>query len=103
MFFYWMERYEALNNKTTEYAWECFTRALCYAPPEIIEAFRAKARELDLLPETEFVDEEGYPVFSAEQIARKFNIPVSEIKRQTRELKDQEPGFFAEGKIYRLN
>lgn len=62
--------------------WDEFLK---HAPPEAHEKFLAKAKELDLVPETKFVNDAGEPVFSAEQIAEKLGMPVPDIERDIRE------------------
>lgn len=59
-----------------------FKEMLKHAPPEVHEKFLAKAKELDLIPETKFVNEAGEPVYSAEQIAEKLGMPVAEVENE---------------------
>lgn len=62
-----------------------FEAMMKYAPPEVHQKFLAKAKELDLVPETKFVNDAGEAVFSAEQIAEKLGMPVAEVEKHMRE------------------
>lgn len=62
-----------------------FNEFLEHAPPEVLQAFEAKAKELDLLPKTRYVDDVGEPVCSAEQIAEKLGIPVEQVEKELHE------------------
>lgn len=62
-----------------------FEAMMKYAPAEVHQKFLAKAKELDLVPETKFVNDAGEAVFSAEQIAEKLDMPVAEVEKQLRE------------------
>ena len=62
-----------------------FEAMMKYAPPEVHQKFLAKAKELDLVPETKFVNDAGEAVFSAEQIAEKLGMPAAEVEKQMRE------------------
>lgn len=62
-----------------------FEAMMKYAPPEVHQKFLDKAKELDLVPETKFVNDAGEAVFSAEQIAEKLGMPVAEVEKQLRE------------------
>lgn len=62
-----------------------FNEFLEHAPPEVLQAFEAKAKELDLLPETKYVNDAGEPVYPTEQIAEKFGIPVEQVENEIRE------------------
>lgn len=57
-----------------------------HAPPEMLEEFRKKAKDLDLLPETKFVDDVGQPVYSAQQIAEKLGVPLEQVERDIQQL-----------------
>ena len=50
-----------------------------FAPPEFIKLMREGAKEFGLLPETKYVNDAGEPVYSAEQIAEKFGVPVEQV------------------------
>ncbi|MFN7155212.1 MAG: hypothetical protein ACK4OE_16120 [Acidovorax sp.] len=62
--------------------WEEFFK---HAPPDVMKKFEDKAMELNLIPDTKFVNDAGDPVFSAEQIAEKLGMPVAEVEKQMRE------------------
>ncbi|WP_311221367.1 MULTISPECIES: hypothetical protein [unclassified Acidovorax] len=62
-----------------------FEEMLKHAPPEVYAKFLAKAKELDLVPKTKFVNDAGEPVFSAEQIAEKLGMPVANVENEIRE------------------
>ena len=64
---------------------------LAHAPPDVLQAFSAKAKELDLMPEAKFVNDAGEPVFTVEQIAEKFGIPVQQVEQDLREKFGVEP------------
>ena len=58
-----------------------FSQVLKYAPRELLAAMNAKAREMGLMPETKFVDDAGRPIFTAEQIAETFGVPLEEVQQ----------------------
>lgn len=62
-----------------------FDEFLKYAPPEVYQKFSDKAKELNLMPETKFVNDQGEPVFSAEQVAEKLGMPVADVETEMRE------------------
>lgn len=62
--------------------WDEFLK---HAPPEVYTKFLAKAKELDLVPQTKFLNDAGEPVFSAEQIAEKLGITVADVEKDIRE------------------
>lgn len=62
-----------------------FEEMMKHAPPEMHEKFLAKAKELDLIPETKFVNDAGEAVLSAEQIAEKLGMPVADVEKEIRE------------------
>lgn len=62
--------------------WDEFLK---HAPPEVYQKFLNKAKALDLIPETKFVNDAGEPVFSAEQIAEKLGMPVADVEKEMRE------------------
>jgi hypothetical protein len=67
-----------------------WNQAFEFAPPEFMKASHDTAVELDLLPETRYVNDDGEPVYSAEQIAEKLGIPVEQVQEIIREkLGDQ--------------
>jgi len=51
----------------------------------VLEQFRAKAKELDLLPETKFVDDNGRPLYTSVQIATKLGMSVEDVEKDIRE------------------
>ena len=62
-----------------------FEEMLKHAPPEVHQMFLEKAKEMNLVPETKFVNDAGEPVFSAEQIAEKLGMPVADVEKEMRE------------------
>lgn len=62
-----------------------FNELLEHAPPEVVKAFNDKAKELNLIPETKFVNDAGEPVYSAEQIAETLGVPVEQVEKDIRE------------------
>lgn len=62
-----------------------FQELMKHAPPEMLEEFRKKAKDLDLLPETKFVDDVGQPVYSVQQIAEKLGMPVELVEREVQQ------------------
>ncbi len=62
-----------------------FNEFLEHAPPEVVKAFNDKAKELNLIPETKFVNDAGEPVYSAEQIAETLGVPVQQVEKDIRE------------------
>lgn len=62
-----------------------FEEFLKYAPPEVYQKFLDKAKDLDLMPETKFVNDAGEPVVSAEQLAEKWGLPLSKVEAEMRE------------------
>lgn len=62
-----------------------FEEFLKHAPPEVHQKFLDKAKDLDLLPEATHVNDAGEPVYSAEQIAEKFGVPVEQVEKDLRE------------------
>jgi len=63
-----------------------FCEFLNHAPPEVLKEFHDKAVECDFMPETKFVNDAGEPVYSAEQIAEKFGVPVEQVERDLRTM-----------------
>lgn len=60
-------------------------QAFEFAPPEFRKAAHDMAVKLDLLPETRYVNDDGEPVYSVEQIAEKLGIPVKQAQEDLRE------------------
>lgn len=65
---------------------ELWAQAFKHAPPAFMQAAHEVAAELNLLPETQFVNDAGEPVYSVEQIADKFGMPVEEVEKKVHEL-----------------
>ncbi|WP_353233341.1 hypothetical protein [Diaphorobacter ruginosibacter] len=63
-----------------------FLEFLNHAPPEVLKEFHDKAVECDFMPETKFVNDAGEPVYSAEQIAEKFGVPVEQVEKDLSRL-----------------
>ena len=57
-----------------------------HAPASLKETIRAKAVELDLLPEADGYLEDGSPVFSLEAVAAKLGAPVAQVEETMRAL-----------------
>lgn len=68
-----------------------FQEFLDHAPPEVLAAFDAKAKAMNLMPEARHVNDAGEPVFSTEDIAEKFGISVEQVERDLREKFGAEP------------
>lgn len=62
-----------------------FEEMLKHAPPEVHQMFLEKAKEMNLMPETKFVNDAGEPLVSAEQIAEKLGMPVADVEKEMRE------------------
>lgn len=78
--------------------------ALSLAPPEIKAKMETKIRELGLLPEVEFVDDDGNPVFTMEQIAETLGASVEEVRQAVEELNAHVPlGLVPHAAVHRLN
>lgn len=69
---------EAMNHPEFDALWATVFE---FAPPQFMQAARDTAAELGLLPETRYVDDAGEPVYSAEQIAEKFGIPLEQMEQ----------------------
>ena len=86
-----MERLKELTDQHGEAAMELpecdalWAQAFEYAPPLFMQAARDVAKELDLIPETKYVNDAGKPMYSAEQIAEKLGIPVEQVEKDIRE------------------
>ncbi len=99
-----IEQYESLHDKETDDALQLLARALSFAPPEIREAMRAKMHELEMFPPVLYVDSEGQPVFTSEQLAKHFGMTIEEVEQKATELMKEEPGLFRpNGEVHRLN
>lgn len=86
-----MERLKELQDRHGEAVMELpeneqlWAQVFEYAPPEFMQAVHDVATEMDLLPQTKYVNDAGEPLYSAEQIAEKFGIPVEQVERDIRE------------------
>ena len=60
--------------------------ALHHAPPEIKARMNAKLRELGLIPEVRFVDGEGNPVFTLDQLAETLGETVEALQENVERL-----------------
>jgi hypothetical protein len=58
-------------------------------------------KELDLLPDAEFVDDAGTVFFSAETVAEKLGFTADEVKRKCREMGMRPPQ--PEGGLHRIH
>ncbi|QIL71639.1 hypothetical protein G7048_15525 [Diaphorobacter sp. HDW4B] len=65
---------------------ELFMQMLENAPPEFMEILHEEATELGLLPEAKYVNDAGEPVYSAQQIAEKFDVPIAKVERDIKRL-----------------
>ena len=64
-----------------------FMQMLEHAPETLLAAMNAKARELDLLPSASGYMPDGSPVFTAEAVAEKLGVPVSEVMAQIEQFR----------------
>ena len=77
--------------------------ALPLAPPDIKAKMDAKLRELGMLPEVMFVDDEGNGVFTVGQLAETLGTSVEEVQRMAKECADHHPTVKPSGTIHRLH
>jgi len=87
-----MERIEQLHEQhgpaAAEELPECkdlWVQVFDSAPPEFMQILRDTAKEFDLLPDTKYVNDAGEPMYSADQIAEKFGMPVEQVEKDIRE------------------
>ncbi len=57
-----------------------------HAPASLKETIRAKAVELDLMPEADGYTSDGTPVYSLEAVAAKLGAPVAQVEETMRAL-----------------
>lgn len=79
------EKYPDSYRQRREESAHLFQEFFEHAPTEVLEQFRAKAMELDLLPQTKYVNDAGEAVFTSQQIAEKLGIPVEQIEREVQQ------------------
>jgi len=80
------------------------SEALSLAPPDIKALMDAKLKELDLMPESTFCDDQGNAVFTLEQVAAKFGTTVEEVKQHMEECTAHHPGAFKHtGAVHRVH
>jgi len=79
------DKYPDSYRQRREESAHLFQELMEHAPPEVLEQFRAKAKELDLLPETKFVDDNGRPLYTSVQIATKLGMSVEDVEKDIRE------------------
>lgn len=65
--------------------------ALPLAPPAIKTLMDAKFEELGLIPKTQYVGEEGNPVFTVEQIAEAHGVSEDDVIRMAKHLNEEHP------------
>lgn len=68
-----------------EYA-HLFVQAMLNAPDELAEYVQQTAREMDLLPKASHVDDDGSPIYTSQEVAEKFGIPVEQVERDIQAL-----------------
>lgn len=75
---------------------DLIAQVMAYAPEPLQAAFRAKARELGLLPDPAYCTEDGEPMYSTAQLANHLGIPLEEANRYAQELKEQHPDLVSD-------
>ncbi|WP_284337662.1 hypothetical protein [Comamonas sp. NoAH] len=58
------------------------------APSKLRDAFEEEAKAMNLLPPTTYVDANGQPVYSLEQISLQLGVSVQELKEQLQSMPD---------------
>lgn len=99
-----LKRIAETHGEAAMYAREhahLFRQMVEYAPPELQDIMTAKAKEMGLIPPTEHVDAQGNPVYSVEQIAAHFGLPVDEVQRDLEAFAPDGACFYA-GPVHRV-
>lgn len=79
------DKYPDSYRQRREESAHLFQELMEHAPAEVLEQFRAKAKEFGLLPETTMVDDNGRPVYTSVQIATKLGMSVEEVEKDIRQ------------------
>lgn len=66
-------------------------QAMAYAPEPLQAMFRAKAREMGLLPDPAFYTEAGEPVYTTAQVATHLGISIEEANQHAQAIQEQHP------------
>ncbi len=87
-----LERIPQDQRHTDPIASDLMAQAMAYAPDYLQEIFRAKARELGLMPEhPEFYTEDGEPVYTTAQLAHHLGISLEEANQHAKEMNEEHP------------
>jgi len=81
-----------------------FGKALSEAPPHLKELVRAVLIDMGLFPQARFVNDEGEPMFSLEQIAETMGVSVEDVEETMPKLDACHPGAPRTycGRVHRL-
>lgn len=82
---------------------DLMAQAMAYAPEPLQEIFRAKAREMGLLPEPEYYTEDGEPVYTTIQIANHLGISLEEANQNAEKMFAEHPDLASPAGSHKLH